>query len=100
MLNNWIRITDDLQSYKTQKDNNTYTFTLKNQDIGVYGAGKALVLKGRLLSDKSEVIACFWIKNDGYGTCEKKGYGKKLWLETKAIEEAVNIITNIVENVY
>jgi len=100
MLNVWSPITNELYSYKIERNNIAHSFTLKLQKIGVYGYGRPWVLRGKLLDDTAEVIASFWTKDDGYQGYESKGYNKKLWNDSTAKSEAINIINNLVENMY
>lgn len=93
----WNKVTDKISVCKIS-DN--IKFTLSKQDIGVCGYGKALVLKGKLLGDKSEPICSFWIKDDGYERYREKSYKNRLWKEHEIEQQASIIINNLIENLY
>lgn len=99
-MTNWNKVTDNMQVCKVQKNNNVYTFTLKLQKIGCYSAGRSLVLWGKVLKSEPEVLASFWIKDDGYNTYNKDSYKNCLWSIQQAEDEALQIVNKVVENVY
>lgn len=96
----WETITNELKVCKAEKDGVTHKFTLTLQDIGVYGSGKSLVLRGKIVGEEVKVICSLWIIDDGHQGYERKSHKGKLWDTIGAIVESESVIKNLVENVY
>ena len=96
----WNKITNELYLYKVTKGRKDYVFKLALQDIGVYSMGKSMVLWGNIFSDKAEVIASLWIKDDGYKKYLEKSHKNKLWSIEDAKAETLLIVKNIIINIY
>lgn len=96
----WENITDGLRVCKVENNGLIHKFTLTTQKIGVYGSGRALVLRGKIIDDEPKVICALWTKDDGYGKYRETGHKNKLWTEQSAIDESIEIMKHLVETVY
>lgn len=93
---NWIQISNIKYAcnFKINDKSNIFTLTLQNQ--GVYANGKSWILRGNL-SKEDEVLASYWISDDGYKTSIKEGYGNKLWVLKDILKDSIQVISKIVE---
>jgi hypothetical protein len=98
-MNKWEKITDKLKVLVETKGNEKYKFTLTLQEIGIYGSGRALILRGKILGEP-EVITEFWTQDDKHGTYKKESCNSRLWTDDSAEKEANRIINDLVEKLY
>lgn len=90
----WVKISKDKYAKNTVIDNKSHIFTLTLQSIGVYSGGLSWVLKGYLLKE-DEILASYWIRDDGYNNALKSSEENKLWLEPAILINANKIVGKV-----
>lgn len=89
-MNDWVKISKN----KYCKNINSKIFTLTLQNIGAWSGGQSWVLRGSLLID-NEILASYWIKDDGHQTYQKESEESKLWLESDLLVNSSKMIDNL-----
>ena len=91
-MSNWEKISKN--KYCINVDNKIFTLTLQN--IGTYSSGQCWTLRGSLLID-NEVLASYWIRDDGYKTYQKESEENKLWLESEILVNSIKTINKLIK---
>ena len=84
-----------LSSFETKFEHKCHTFILKEMNIGVYGAGRAVQLYQLDGLKKNRIVCVGWTRSDGYERAFEDDLIKGVTTMDKIKEEAVNYIDKL-----
>lgn len=80
--------------YMYSEHNPDRVYTMIKDKRGMYSRGEAWRLRVRYGSAEPELVACFVTKDDG-NRVYNDDYGKQLWTDESAFEEANRLLTKM-----